>query len=204
MASPGLLVQQRRLLDALLVGRGEPFLLPARAGHDGRQPEQDLRRRQHLRPTGTGTVTGIGHAKAEKIWYRALTVHDLFKLPLGADRPPNDPSVESNAVGYRLDPVNRPRSHPAAVTTGADGASLHVRSADQFSETFLPSFVLVERHGQVSLLAVGLRRSRHAPIVGLEEQRAIHLWVGRITHHRVDEHAHRIVGVRRIDLELAR
>ena len=25
--------------------------------------------------TGTGTVTGIGRAKAEKIWYRALTVY---------------------------------------------------------------------------------------------------------------------------------
>jgi Zn-dependent metalloprotease len=25
--------------------------------------------------TGTGTLTGIGRAKAEKIWYRALTVY---------------------------------------------------------------------------------------------------------------------------------
>ena len=32
--------------------------------------------------TGTGTLTGIGRAKAEKIWYRALTrVHD-FKYQL--------------------------------------------------------------------------------------------------------------------------
>ena len=72
-ASRGLLVlaasaEPRR---ALLLGRGQPLLLPARRGQR-RQDRQRCRQQPDLRRL---PVTGIGSAKAGAIWYRALTVY---------------------------------------------------------------------------------------------------------------------------------
>lgn len=67
--------------------------------------------------TGNGTVTGIGHAKAEKIWYRALTLYMTSSTNFAAARAAtisaaNDlygaGSAESNAVAAAWTAVNRP------------------------------------------------------------------------------------------------
>ncbi|HEV8692086.1 MAG TPA: M4 family metallopeptidase [Ideonella sp.] len=67
--------------------------------------------------TGNGTLTGIGRAKAEKIWYRALatymTASETFaKARLDTVKAANDlygvGSAESNAVAAAWTAVNRP------------------------------------------------------------------------------------------------
>ncbi len=67
--------------------------------------------------TGTGSVTGIGRAAAEKIWYRALTVYMTSSTNYAAARTAtinaaNDlygiGSTESNAVAAAWTAVNRP------------------------------------------------------------------------------------------------
>ena len=67
--------------------------------------------------TGAGSVTGIGRAKAEKIWYRALTVYMTANTNYAGARAatinaandlyPNEPSV-SAAVAAAWTAVNRP------------------------------------------------------------------------------------------------
>lgn len=67
--------------------------------------------------TGTGTLTGIGRSKAEKIWYRALTVYMTSSTNYAAARTAtlnaaNDlyggGSAESTAVAAAWTAVNRP------------------------------------------------------------------------------------------------
>jgi Zn-dependent metalloprotease len=67
--------------------------------------------------TGAGTVTGIGRAKAEKIWYRALTVYMTSNTNYAAARvatinAANDlfgaGNAESTAVAAAWSAVNRP------------------------------------------------------------------------------------------------
>jgi Zn-dependent metalloprotease len=67
--------------------------------------------------TGNGTVTGIGRTKAEKIWYRALSVYMIPSETFAQARADtikaaNDlygvGSAESNAVAAAWTAVNRP------------------------------------------------------------------------------------------------
>jgi len=67
--------------------------------------------------TGSGTVNGIGRAKAEKIWYRALTVHmtsnETFAKARASTIKASDDlyganSAESKAVASAWSAVNRP------------------------------------------------------------------------------------------------
>ena len=67
--------------------------------------------------SGTGTLTGIGRAKAEKIWYRALTVHMTSSTDYAGARAASlaaaadlygAGSAEQNAVAAAWNAVNRP------------------------------------------------------------------------------------------------
>ncbi len=75
----GLLVWRPRVAQRpLLVGRRQPLLLPAGAKAPLRPAARRARRAHratHGRRRATASLSGIGRAKAEKIWYRALTVY---------------------------------------------------------------------------------------------------------------------------------
>ena len=67
--------------------------------------------------TGAGSVTGIGRTKAEKIWYRALTVYMTSSTNYAAARSATlsaaadlygAGSAEANAVAAAWTAVNRP------------------------------------------------------------------------------------------------
>ncbi len=67
--------------------------------------------------TGNGTLTGVGRAKAEKIWYRALSVYmtaneTFAKARLDTVKAAQDlygvGSAEANAVAAAWTAVNRP------------------------------------------------------------------------------------------------
>lgn len=65
--------------------------------------------------TGAGTVTGIGRAKAEKIWYRALTVYMTSSTNFAGARAATMTaaadlygSTDATAVGLAWDAVGRP------------------------------------------------------------------------------------------------
>jgi hypothetical protein len=82
--------------------------------------------------TGTGSVTGIGRTKAEKIWYRALTVHMTAGTNYAAARSATTSaaadlygagSPEANAVASAWTAVSRlealPREIPLEAPCGA-------------------------------------------------------------------------------------